>query len=291
MLLCLQGVLIIALGTASFGAWIILSTLSGGPPEPWMDVVRTWALRTTVTFVPLGVAVLLLPGPQMLLKDAQAQRPDLTIGGLTLLLVSLTGLAALAVIAASPLIAVWAEVYEWLRAAGAWTELRRAWSSQFGGLVLVWFLPPALVVFLELAPAASMVTGSAAPPILYFARAAHFPWIFLATVLVQGAFVAGSFYVLDLTSYLTPLLARKLSEHVDFGPPAIEWLQRHDAAAGRATRYFGWLFLGYLLWVPVLLPEILSELWTSILTQKAPPRRGRLNWREYSTLIGQIDLQ
>jgi hypothetical protein len=180
----------------------------------------------------------------MLSKDVQPRRPDLTIGGLTLLLASLIGLAALSIIAASPLIAMWAEVYEWLSAAGAWTELRGAWSSQFGGIVLAPFLIVALVPFLELAPAASMVAGSAALLILYFSRAAHFPRMFLASVLIQGAFVAASFYVLDLTSYLTPLLLRELSEQVDFGPPAIEWLQRHDAAAGSASRDLGWLFLG-----------------------------------------------
>jgi methionine-rich copper-binding protein CopC len=110
----------------------------------------------------------------------------------------------------------------------------------------------ALVPFLELAPAASMVVGSAALLILYFSRAAHFPRVFLASVLIQGAFVAASFYILDLASDLTPLLLRELSEQVDFGPPATEWIQRHDAAAGSATRDLGWLFLGYLVWVPVL---------------------------------------
>ncbi len=252
MFLSLQGALIIALGTAAFGAWMVFSTLNGGQPEPWTEVVGTWGLRTGFTFIPLGLAVLMLAGPHMLSKDVQPQRPDLAIGGLTLLLVSLIGLAALSIIAASPLIAVWAEVYEWLNAAGAWTELRGAWSSQFGGIVLAPFLIVALVPFLELAPAASMVAGSAALLTLYFSRAAHFPRVFLASVLIQGAFVAASFYVLDLTSYLTPLLLRELSEQVDFGPPAIEWLQRHDAAAGSVTRDLGWLFLGYLVWVPVL---------------------------------------
>jgi methionine-rich copper-binding protein CopC len=252
MLLCLQGVLIIALGIAAFVAWMVFSTLNGGQPEPWAEVVGTWALRTAFTFVPLGFAVLMLAGPHTLSKDVQPQRADLPIGGSALLMVSLLGLAALSIIAASPLIAVWTEVYEWLTAAGAWSELRGAWSSQFGGIVLAPFLIGALVPFLELAPAAAMVAGSAALLILYFSRAAHFPRVFLATVLSQGAFVAASFYILDLASDLTPLLLRELSEQVDFGPPAIEWLQRHDAAAGSATRDLGWLFLGYLVWVPVL---------------------------------------
>jgi len=251
-ILLLQGVLIIALGTAAFATWMVLSTLNGGQPEPWTEVVGTWALRTASTFVPLGFAVLTLAGSHTLSKDVQPQRSDLAIGGLTLLLVSLIGLAALSIIAASPLIAVWAEVYDWLNAAGAWTDLRGAWSSQFGGIVLAPLLIVALVPFLELAPAASMVAGSAALLILYFSRAAHFPRVFLASVLIQGAFVAASFYILDLASYVTPLLLRELSEQVDFGPPAIEWLQRHDAAAGSATRDLGWLFLGYLVWVPVL---------------------------------------
>ena len=252
MLLCLQGLLIIALGIAAFVAWMVFSTLNGGQPEPWAEAVGTWALRTAFTFVPLGLAVLMLAGPHMLSKDVQPQRADLAIGGLTLLLVSLIGLAALSIIAAAPLIAAWTEVYEWLNAAGAWTELRGGWSSQFGGIVLPPLLIVALVPFLELAPAASMVAGSAALLILYFSRATHFPRVFLASVLIQGAFVAASFYILDLASDLTPLLLRELSEQVDFGPPATEWLQRHDAAAGSATRDLGWLFLGYLVWVPVL---------------------------------------
>lgn len=252
MLLCLQGVLIMALGIAAFGAWMVFSTLNGGQPEPWAEKVGTWALRTAFTFVPLGLAVLMLAGSHTLSKDVQPQRADLAIGGLTLLLVSLIGLAALSIIAASPLIAVWAEVYEGLNAAGAWTELRGAWSSQFGGILLAPLLIVALVPFLELAPAASMVAGSAALLIWYFSRAAHFPRVFLAIVLIQGAFVAASFYLLDLASYLTPLLLRELSEQVDFGPPATEWLKRHDAAAGSAIRDLGWLFPGYLVWVPVL---------------------------------------
>jgi methionine-rich copper-binding protein CopC len=247
--LCLQDVLIIALGTATFGAWIVISTVNGGQREPWMEAVGTWAWRTAFTFVPLGIAALILAGPQMSPKDAH--RPDLPIAGLALLLGSLIGLAALSIIAASPLIAVWGEVYEWLNASGAWTELRGAWSSQFGGVVLAPFVPVALVVFLELAPAASMVAGSVALLILYFSRAAHFPRLFLASVLSQGAFVAASFYILDLTSYLTPLLLRELSEDVGFGP-AIDWLRRHNAAAGPATGYLGWLFLGYVAWAPVL---------------------------------------
>ena len=252
MLLCLQGVLIIALGIAAFVAWMVFSTLTGGQPEPWTEEVGTWALRTAFTFVPLGLAVLMLAGPHTLSNDVQPQRADLAIGGLTLLLVSLIGLAALSIIAASPLIAVWAEVYEGLNAAGAWTELRGAWSSQFGGILLAPLLIVALVPFLELAPAASMVAGSAALLILYFSRVTHFPRVFLASVLIQGAFVAASFYILDLASDLTPLFIGELSEQLDFGPPAAEWLQRHDAAAGSATRDLGWLFLGYLAWVPVL---------------------------------------
>jgi hypothetical protein len=281
MLLCLQGVLIIALGTAAFGAWVVFSTLNGGQPEPWTEVVGTWALRTAFTFIPLGLAVLMLAGPHMLSKHVQPQRADLAIGGLTLLLVSLIGLAALSIIAASPLIAMWAEVSEWLNAAGAWTELRGAWSSQFGGIVLAPLLIVALVPFLELAPAASMVAGSAALLILYFSRAARFPRAFLASVLIQGAFVAASFYVLDLTSYLTPLLLRELSEQVDFGPPAIEWLQRHDAAAGPATRDLGWLFLGYLVWVPVLF-------WSR---RQAAQRTGSVTPRNDSTVRVQESME
>ena len=63
-ILLLQGVLIIALGTAAFATWMVLSSLNGGQPEPWIEVVGTWALRTASTFVPLGLSVLMLASPQ-----------------------------------------------------------------------------------------------------------------------------------------------------------------------------------------------------------------------------------
>lgn len=147
---------------------------------------------------------------------------------------------------------MWAEVYAWLDASGAWVELRQAWSSQFGGIVLALLIPVCLAPILELAPVASFVAGSAALLILYLLRAPRFPWLLLASILLQGALVAGAFYFLNLSSQLTPALVRELSEEAEFGRTAVAWLQRHEAVAGPATRQFGWLFLGYLACVPVV---------------------------------------
>ena len=242
-----QAVLIIALGTAAFCAWFVSSALNGNE-ETWTEQVTAWAWRTAVTFLPLGLAALVFAGPKL---SANAPNPVLRIPGSMSLLVSLIGFAALSIIAASPLTIVWADVYEWLNAVGAWTELRTAWSSQFGGIVIAPFLLVVLVFFLELAPAVSMVAGSAALLILYLANAGHFPRVFLASVLVQGAFVIASFIMLDLSSHLTPLLTALIVEEVDLRP-AVAWLERHDAAARVTTRHFDWLFFGYLAWVAVL---------------------------------------
>lgn len=252
LLLRLQGLFITAVGVAALSVGGIVQTLGRDSPELWMDAVRTCGLRIATTFLPLGLTIWIVAFSPKARDSPEWQRLELTTGWLALLPVALVGLAAWAIIAAAPLVAVWAEVYAWLDAAGAWVELRQAWSSQTGGIFLALFLSVCLAPFLELAPAASFVAGSAALLILYLLRAPRFPWLFLASILLQGALVAGAYYFLDLSSRLTPPLVRELSEEAEFGGPAVAWIQRHEAVAGPAARHFGWLFLGYLVWVPVV---------------------------------------
>jgi hypothetical protein len=208
LLLRLQGLLITAVGVAALNVGWIVHTLGRDSPELWMDAVRTCGLRIACTFLPLGLTIWILAFSPKARDSAGWQPLKVATGWLALLPVALVGLAAWAIIAAAPLVAVWAEVYAWLDASGAWVELRQAWSSQFGGIVLALLLPVCLAPILELAPVASFVAGSAALLILYLLRAPRFPWLLLASILLQGTFVAGAFYFLNLSSQLTPPLVR-----------------------------------------------------------------------------------
>jgi hypothetical protein len=112
----------------------------------------------------------------------------------------------------------------------------------------------ALPVLLEFAPLFSFLASSAVLLVLFSLRAREFPSVFLAWVLVQVAFVLGSFYTIDLLANFTPALLNELrGEGAQEAAAVAAWIRRHDEMVEPTAIRFAWIFLGYLVWVPALL--------------------------------------
>src|SRR5687768_16877632 len=210
----------LAAGAASLALRFSLEALAGASSEAWVNVVRVFASKLGITFLLTGSAsfvLLMLPGwfgfDRKRSSDTEAKEE---IGGwLIFLALSLVALPLLALAVASPLISLWGElVNRVVDAVGGWQELLQELTetlgSQFGGLVLGPLFAGALPALLDFAPLFAFIASSAGLLILFSLRAREFPSAFLAWVLVQAAFVLGSFYTIDLLSNFTPALLNEL---------------------------------------------------------------------------------
>ena len=256
----LAGMVMLAAGAASLALGFSLEALADASSEAWVNLVRVFASKLGITFLLTGSAafvLLMLPGwfgfDRKGSSDTEAEEE---IGGwLIFLALSLVALPLVALAVASPLISLWGElVSRVVDDVGGWQELSETLGSQFGGLLLGPLFGGALPALLECAPLFSSIASSAGLLILFSLRAREFPSAFLAWVLVQAAFLLGSFYTIDLLANFTPALLNELrgdgaQEALDFAV----WIRRHDEMVGPTVIRFAWIFLGYLVWAPALL--------------------------------------
>jgi hypothetical protein len=256
----LAGMVMLAAGAASLALGFSLEALAGASSEAWVNLVRVFASKLGITFLLTGSAafvLLMLPGwfgfDRKGSSDTEAEEE---IGGwLIFLALSLVALPLVALAVASPLIALWGELANRVvDDFGGWQELADALGSQFGGLVLGPLFGGALPALFELAPLFASIASSAGLLILFSLRAREFPSAFLAWVLVQAAFVLGSFYTIDLLANFTPALLNELrGDGAQEALAFAAWIRRHDEMVGPTVIRFAWIFLGYLVWAPALL--------------------------------------
>ena len=176
-----------------------------------MNSVRIFASKLGITFLLAGSAAFVLstfPGWfQFERKGSPDAEAEKEIGGwLIFLALSLVVLPLVALAVASSLVSLWGEPLRVMDTLGVWKELNwkeftEALGSQFGGLVLIPLFIVALPVLLEFAPLFSFLASSAVLLVLFSLRAREFPSVFLAWVLVQVAFVLGSFWNFDFWDF------------------------------------------------------------------------------------------
>ena len=257
--LCLAGMVMLAAGAGSLAVWSSLDAVAGESSEAWVNSVRIFASKLGITFLLAGSAALVLLGfpgwfqfEQKGSSDAEAEKE---IGGwLIFLALSLVVLPLVALAVASPLVSLWREPLRVMDTLGVWKDVKKALGDQFGGLLLGPLLAAALPALLELAPLVSFLASSAVLLILFSLRTREFPNAFLVCLLIQLAFVLGSFYTIGLLANFTPALLNELrGDESQEAAAFAAWIRRHDEIVGPTAIRFAWLFLGYLVWAPALL--------------------------------------
>ena len=174
----------------------------------------------------------------------------------------------LALAASGPLLSLWSDALGLMERWGLWKALQQSTKQQFG-FVFVFLLVlvglALLVPLFELAALAAFLGGSGFPLLLLHFKSQHFRKVFIIWVLVQVAFLAGSFYAIDLMSHFTPLFLDKVQHEFgtqpsgDPGPDVVVlagWVRRHDQVVEPTAHRFAWVFLGYLIWALALLGRV-----------------------------------
>lgn len=261
--LTLAAMTVVTLGVAGAMLCAFVTDITATEAEFWWEPVRTFTCKLGITFLLIGFAVFLLwPKPRSKNKSelhrAEGTWRDMFV--FSLLLLPLLVLAA-----SGPLLSLWSEALGLMERWGVWDALWQSSKQQFGGVVFVPIVASIglalLVPLLEAATLGAFLGGSAFPLLLLRFKSQSFYKVFIIWVLMQAAFLAGSFYAVDLMSQLTPLFLNKVSEFGtqpsgDPGPDVVVlagWVRRHDQVVGPTAYRFAWVFVGYVISALMLL--------------------------------------
>lgn len=251
LLLC--RVLFLVFGLAVLGATFALGGfLEAESPSPAILAAWGWIRATGGLF--LCAAVLLF-----VVRDwihvPRTGDPAETRAPFWLMLVALclAAQAVVALIVSSGIRALWQDAIPALDRAGVF---RQAQSSQQGQLVLAPVLAVLFVPILETAAAVSFVAGPVLLLALFFTRSRAFPKSLVLTVIVQAAFVAGSFVAMKAFLPMAQMLLTASQRVTDMPVEirqAFAGLRRIAELIGPTGYAFAWLLVPIAIWIPFMM--------------------------------------
>jgi hypothetical protein len=139
---------------------------------------------------------------------------------------------------------------------GVWESLHG--GGQFSGLALAPAMILLLAPFTELGAAFSFIGASALTVLLILLKSPLAARFFAVFILIQLALVLGGFLTTNLMADATSELFAQLGDFnlSDFedadSEGVITWLGRHEEVGRPAAKNLAWMFVGYLVCLPVL---------------------------------------